>query len=369
MSQEIQLPAGVKVVAKCSDCQHFVKNFSWEPGAKCPKCKSPHFAPILLISDAFDYSVADRTKGYAIEDIRFAKMALWSGLITTIQYNEALSRQKAIADRKEPVPHIGRILVDMGAIKDSDMEAILEVRCKARPATDDVDFARLAEGNEYCTEQQIAECEEVMEVSKRQGHDAPPISFLLLEKRYIKENQALAIIRSQQKRRLGIIHDVRVAIEEGKPLSAVERYIGLKGDPKRKYKIGAVVGGVTIFMLWYVFSYWGVGAYVKEILPFGHAYVGYHCMKCGENFIAREYAIIPIKCPQCGKLEAYYGFHCNAVLKGGQKCNNFFGSSTRDLSQMPKCTRCGKGAFVEPITQAVLDQAKAPPRDLKARGE
>ena len=232
MSQGTQSAAGVKVVAKCEDCQNFVKNFPWAPGAKCPKCKSPRFAPVMLIAGAVDYTVADRSKGYAIEDIRFAKMALWAGVITAIHYNEALSRQKAKAERQEPVPHIGRILVDMGAIKETDMEAILEVRCKARPTTDDKDFARLAEGNNYCTEEQIKECEDRMAEHKRQGRDTPPMAFLLLERRYIKENQVLAILNSQLKRRLGIVHDVRAAIEEGKPLTLFEKYSRRQGRPE-----------------------------------------------------------------------------------------------------------------------------------------
>ena len=261
MAQEAQSSGTVRFVVKCNDCQHFAKDVLWSPGMPCPKCKSKRFAPVTIIGGAIDYSIADRSKGYAMEDIRFAKMALWSGTITVTQYTESLSRQKAIAERKEPVPHIGRILVDMGAIKESDMEAILEVRCKARPSTDDKDFGRLAEGNKYCTEDQVRECEDMMAVYKRQGRDTPPLLFLLLEKRYIKENQAMAILKSQQKRRLGIISDVREAVEERRPLSAIEKYIGVKGDPKRKYKMVAVFGG---------------GHVVHHVLPFlvaGHRFI------------------------------------------------------------------------------------------------
>jgi DNA-directed RNA polymerase subunit RPC12/RpoP len=296
-----------------------------------------------------DYSIADRSKGYAIEDIRFAKIALWSGLIAATQYNDALSRQKAMADRKEQVPHIGRILVDSKAIQESNMEAILEVRCKSRPSADDVDFAKLAMGNNYCTEQQVKECEAIMAQCKRQGRDTPPMACLLLERRYIKENQLLAILKSQQKRRLGIIHDVQVAVEERKPLSVLEKYVGMKGDPKRKYKVAALFSGVGFFVLFYLW-WMGVFSSITAYLPtFGGPKIGYFCEGCGTVFLAKEYEKVPITCIGCGKKEAIYGFHC-------RKCGNFFGVD--DRKGTIRCKRCKSDKF-EDLTPKLVEEVQA----------
>jgi hypothetical protein len=245
----------------------------------------------------------------------------------------------------------------MGAIKESDLEAILEVRCKARPATDDKDFARLAEGNKYCTEDQIRECEEMMADYKRQGRDTPPMAFLLLDKRYVKENQALAILKSQQKRRLGIIHDVRVAIEEGKPLTTLEKYVGVKGDPKRKFRMAAIFGGGGLFVFLYLFWWLNLGVYIKPYIPFTGTYIGYHCEQCGAGFIARELDTVPIKCYECGKPAAIYGYYCT-------KCNFIFGASSRGATT-PKCTRCKRSAFVAELTKDAIAKAKAPTEKKK----
>ncbi len=361
MTQQTPIAGQVKMVAKCSDCSHFVKNIAWTPGTVCPKCKSRNFGPVTLIAGALDYSIADRSKGYAIEDIRFAKIALWAGVITATQYNDALSRQKAIADRKEAAPHIGRILVDTGAIRESDMEAILEVRCKARPTVDDKDFAKLAVGNKYCTEQQMQEVENLMAEYKRQGRDTPPIAFLLLEKRYIKENQAQAIIKSQQKRRLGIMHDTRAAIEERKPLSTLEHYVGVKGDPKRTQRIVMIfggLGGLLVFWLWYM----GVFSTVTALLPTFGPKIGFYCEECGGAFMAREAKTVPIACYVCGKKSAIYGFHC-----ARPNCGMIYGIRDR-ISTTPRCPRCKSGKFAD-LTSQIIAEAEAKKKPKKEGGE
>ena len=163
----------------------------------------------------------------------------------------------------------------------------------------------------------------------------------------------MAILKSQQKRRLGIISDVQMAIEERRPLSSMEKYIGVKGDPKRKYKMVAVFGGGTLFIMFYLFWWLDIGSYVKPYIPFTGAKIGYHCEKCGAAFIARETTYIPIKCPECGQKEALYGFHCR---NSNKKCNLIFGVS--DRSVIPKCPRCNIAAFVEPLTPIIIEEAK-----------
>jgi predicted Zn-ribbon and HTH transcriptional regulator len=324
-----------------------VKNFPWAPGAACPKCKSARFGPVTLIAGAVDYSLADRSKGYAIEDIRFAKMALWGGLITATQYNHALSRQKALADAKAEVPHIGRILVDMGAITEYQMEAVLEVRCKPRPGADDIDIGRLSVANQYCTEKQIRECEIQQNQAKKEGRDTPPMCFLLLERRYLKDNQLLAILKSEQKRRMGIIHEVQAAVEERKPLSTMEKYVGMKGDPKRKYRIVALVGVIGLLVLmWLGYYIWPL---ISPYIPGAGQKIGYRCEMCGESFMARDSSTVPIYCKLCGKKGAIYAYHC-------RKCGAIYGVQDRSKTT-PKCPRCKSGLF-EDLTPEFIRQSE-----------
>ena len=112
----------------------------------------------------------------------------------------------------------------------------------------------------------------------------------------------------------------------------------------------------------YLFWWMDIGSYVKPYIPFTGTYIGYHCGKCGGNFIARESDTVPITCKECGQKEALYGYFCT-------KCNLGFGASSRNPDQLPKCPRCRRGAFVTEITADIVAKAKAPPEKKKLEGE
>ena len=94
---------------------------------KCGACGADQLAPAPIIEGAVDYSIADRSKGYAIEDIRFGKIAQWAGFISPYQYNQALAKQKQIAETGQHAPHIAQVLISQKIMDQLQMKAVLEV--------------------------------------------------------------------------------------------------------------------------------------------------------------------------------------------------------------------------------------------------
>ena len=64
-----QSSESISRVVRCETCRSIFRNVKWEEGARCPRCRSPKFLPLPIDSDAVEYTLADRSQGYALEDI------------------------------------------------------------------------------------------------------------------------------------------------------------------------------------------------------------------------------------------------------------------------------------------------------------
>lgn len=348
--EEVTLKAKT-IALKCDACGGGFKNMAWTPDMKCPKCGSDRIAPAPIIEGAVDYSIADRSKGYAIEDIRFGKIAQWAGIISPFQYNQALARQKQIADGGRPAPHIAQVLISQKVMNELQMKAVLEVYEKPRPDADDREFVKVAVQNKFLTQEQA---DELLEFQRAMKKDAtpPPVAVLALEKRLMKENQILAILKAQHKRMVGPVHEVLAVIERHRPLTVVEKYLGKKDDPKRKYRAAAyAAAGVLLLLVWA--WYYGIIKFSVERIP-------YYCQKCHEAYFARAKASVPVKCSYCGEKEAYYGFYC-------EKCQQPYGLPDREKGER-RCPRC-KGLLFSELTQDKIDDAKRRTQDAKQADE
>jgi len=348
MSSEMEQTPGSGVVVKCPDCAAYYRDVTWKAGMRCPKCKSDKLAPATIIEGAVDYSVADRRKGYAIEDIRFGKIAQWAGLVSAYQYSQCLAKQKAMAERGEEVPPIGQVMVNSGMLKEPEMKAVLEVYNKARPAADDEEFAHVAVRNKFVEKDKIEDLQILQRKMRNNRQMVPPLAALCFERRLMPENQIMAILRAQQKRAMGCIHEVQDLIEASKPPSVIDKYIGKKGDPMRKYRAAAFIAGFTLLLLAWLRYYGFIG---------GAKYVGYYCNACKGSFIAKMKKHVPIKCRLCGKRQAIYGFVC-------AKCRRPYG--VRDRKGPKYCPYCRSGKFLE-MTEELLQRIKREQRLKKER--
>ncbi|MEW6356694.1 MAG: hypothetical protein AB1696_10230 [Planctomycetota bacterium] len=323
---------GRKIALKCPACGGGFKNMPWQPGMKCPKCGSDGIAPAVIIEGAVDYSIADRSKGYAIEDIRFGKLAQWADFITAYQYNQALARQKQIADTGAHAPHIAQVLITQKALTELHMKAILEVYEKSRPDADDREFVQIAVQNKFLTQLQGDQILQEQRNMKKDGKTPPPVSVLLLEKRVIKENQIVAILRSQHKRAGGPVHEAQAVIERHRPPTVIEKYVGRKGDPMRKYRAAGYIAFLSVLVLAWAWYY--------GLLKFRPEMIAYYCPKCKDVFLYKVRNEVPIKCQSCGEETALYGFFCN-------KCRRAYGLPSRDGAKKCSHPNCGSMYYAD----------------------
>ena len=242
-----QTTAAVSKVLRCEHCTSTFRNVVWSEGARCPRCRSPRYSPLPVLGRAVDYALADRAQGYAVEDIRFAKIAQWAGFITSGQYQEAFNRQNEYVSAGGAVPTIGDVLIKMKALSPLQVEFVLEYRCRERPNMEEAGFARLAVQGKLCTEARIEECEKAQVAEKKLGHDPPPLACVLYEKRYMQENQIQAVLQKQFEAETGLAWDARRFVEEN-TVKPAERLLGLKGTPERKKRV-AVASMLAVALL------------------------------------------------------------------------------------------------------------------------
>jgi DNA-directed RNA polymerase subunit RPC12/RpoP len=320
---------------------------AWAMGMKCPKCGSDQLAPAPIIEGALDYSIADRSKGYAIEDIRFGKIAQWAGFISPFQYNQALAKQKQTADAGTPAPHIAQVLISQKIMSELQMKAVLEVYETPRPDAGDREFVKVAAQNKFITAQQGDEMLELQRAMKREGSTPPPVSALIFEKKLMKENQIIAILRAQHKRMVGPIHEALATVERHRPPTVIEKYIGKKGDPLRKYRAAAyVTAGIVLALFW---------AWYQGLIKFRREKIPYYCTNCKEAFIAPAGSTVPVKCPYCKQTSAYYGYYC-------EKCRRAYGLPHRKEAGKIQCTHCKSMLFSE-LTPEKIEEAKQRTRE------
>ena len=320
-----------KPILRCDRCAATYRRLQWAQGMKCPKCKSPDFFPVTIIGGAVDYTLADRSQGYAIEDIRFAQLAKWAGIITPNQYTQTLARQRQLAGQDRTAPHIAQILIKDGTVQSAQATAVFQVMCKERPAEDDDDvFAALAVENRLTTAGKVKECQELQDEMTRVRHEVPPLGQIMFEKRYLSENQVQAIYRKMAARQRGVVYEIGQAYEDTRELTVFEKVAGTKDEPERRRSFVLVcVLGVIILAVWsrWFFSDRGGKRWFKCGNP-----------ECGKIYKGSYVDVFPTTCPYCKQKQARYARKC-------LNCSEVFG--TDGWWGRATCPKCGKSRVVK----------------------
>ena len=290
--------------ARCEACGAAARNVLWRAGLTCPNCGSDQYARVSESCESLDYETADRSHGYALEDIRFGKIAQWGGLITTKQYALALKRQEQTTDANGMRPRLGDVLVRDRVLTKKQVRAALRVRGRRRPDKSDGEFAQLAVGTGQLTREQAEKCAELQGKLAAEGRDVPPLSLLVYEKRYMQENQVLALLRSQERQNTGLVEDVDEELTAASR-SVLDRVVGPKGAPRRRLKLAGLAAAPIILLL--------VVFYQKK----GTDYIGVLCARCHKLTTLRNKGPWPQRCPDCGAVQAYPAGVC-------QKCGKVF---------------------------------------------
>jgi len=331
-------PKTLSKVVRCDDCSSIFRNIEWCEGTRCPRCRSPRFLPLPIVGDAVDYVLADRTQGYALEDIRFAKIAQWSGLISTQQYHEAFSRQNEYISANAAAPPIGEIMRSARFLKKVEISAVLHYRCLERPDKDDAEFAKLAVQSGFLDQEKLAPCLEAQFQTKRLGHDVPPLPCLLYEKRLLQENQVLALLQKQAERNSGMAPAVRNYIQEhtSKP---VEQLLGAKGSPQRRLRVTilGVLAVLVLAMAWRQFVHGPATMVRTQCINPG-------CGNIGAKPMNSEW---PVRCEACTN-------HPRTVFPVSicERCGREF-PNDKPRTPAPRCPRCGSTSVIVYITDKI----------------
>ena len=342
------LNASEKTV-RCEDCGARFEKLPWSPGAPCPKCGSSDFGPVPTRGGVSDYAAADRSAAFALEDIRFGRLAQWAGFITPKQLQYALYQQKQFVAAGRKVPDIGALFMQEKVMSRPQVQAVLAARRSQPRNTEDAEFAAAARRLGQATEAQITECRRMQDEAAQAGYDAVPLPLLLYEKRYMQENQILALMMNFERQNTGLLPRIRRLAEPVKAKPLKEQILGEPHSLGRYARVG-------VFCIVAVFILYSSVTLVKRLTPD----VKVRCEKCLGEFFASPTAGWPVKCPNCGAKEAYSLVLC-------QNCGEIYlfhgGIGYGAAAVCPKC----HGTHYELIT-AVMDRNMAQVQaDIRAK--
>ncbi len=324
--------AGIQeaVAVYCEACGRRFRARSWHEGIICARCHSGKVRPLVAPGGAVDYCVADRSKGYALADVRFAQWAKWCELITPYQYELALLKQNRQIQEGNAAQPVHEIMIQEGFLAEKESLRLLEFLSRPRPDEDDGRFVQRLQATTDVDAEKVQQTQSLQLRDARRYHEVPPLCQLLMERGVINEAQMLAVLRLQQRNGHGtlrIAHDMAVEPARRRPLGALRKALSLRNPPVRAAALIA-----ALFLL-------GLGIWWRQAATGGHTmYV--RCEACGQINKVRWSKTFPVQCPQCGKTMAFYAKIC-------ENGNIFTVKSPYVPEPLPD--RC-EGTYARPLT-------------------
>jgi len=284
------------VAVHCEGCGGRFRARTWREGIACPRCQSRQVKPLVAPGGAVDYCVADRSKGYALADMRFAQWAKWSSLITPYQYEVAFLKQnRQIQEGKPPLP-IHEILIQQGALTERQAVRLLEFLSLPRPDEQDGEFVRTLLATTRVDPEKLGRVQQLQMKAATRQHEVPPLCQLLVEQRVINEAQMLAVLRLQQQSGRGALHlahEMVVRPTRRTQFGALRAALSLRNPRTR-----AALVILVVFLL-------GLGVWWRQAAAnVPRMYV--RCLDCGFVSEVRWSNTFPVKCPHCGRVRAVY---------------------------------------------------------------
>jgi len=321
-------PAGKTLIStvRCDDCGARCSDFPWFPGTPCPRCGSENFVPVPVIKKGSDYATADRSQGFALEDVRFGRLAQWAEFITPRHCRRALHQQREIARSKRSVPDLGTLLIKEKLMNRKQVDAVLAARCATPGNQEDQDFARAALQHRYVTEAQLEECRELQEESAREGCDPAPLPLLLYEKRYMQEKMILALLKTEALRDRGLLCQIRASAEGEASEFDLSRLVQSWHSLIRRPKVVLAVVLLGVMLVFWAFRFSG-----------GPVYATVECANCHALTGRPVDSKWPVKCPQCGQQAMYPQAIC-------LECGKRF--PVKDTDYGSGCPECNSRRFM-----------------------
>ena len=319
-----KIPVSSAAVLHCEECGRRFSNSGGQE-ARCPSCRGERVSGVDVLGGATEFALADRSQGFALEDVRFGKLAQWSGLVSMNQYNEALARQRAAGPGRRAT--LADVMIERGFLTRRQAEAVLRARVEAADSDDDEAFGKLAMAHGFLTQAQFLKAREVQLDLRTQGREVPPLPVVLYEKRYMQEKEIEALVLAQAKSGEGVGGMIRR--ELGRPEhSWAYRLIGPKGSARRRVRLAGAAAVILI----------GALAAWRFARGAGEAWVQVQCAECGKRSTAPLKSRWPVACPHCKKVAAVPLAIC-------RKCGREFRVPNPSAEGI-RCPGCGSSDYV-----------------------
>ena len=317
-------PASQNIPLLCDDCGHIFLPPPDGHSMRCTQCGSRR-------CDFMRREVGGSllSGGRPAEEDRFARVALWGHLITSAQVAECVGEQKRRAAEGQDVPSLPQLLIEQGHIRREHADAIFRVTTTRSPDQWRNQFGQIALRKEFITGEQLRECLEFQTKLVMSTGSAPFLGHILIEHGYMAEAQALAILKAQEQRHIGVLHDL-----EAELLPARARVAQLLRRHRR------IVWSVLTALAIVVAATVGALAHAVASAPRVYELI---CDRCGHYGCATA-GSLPRPCPHCGK-----GQMCTVLWC--PKCGIEFPLKIRAVAGkepwIEGCPKCGTLRHVE----------------------
>ena len=276
----------------CDDCGHVFLPPPAAQSGRCTQCGSGRCRPARR-----EVGGSLRSAGSPVEEDRFARVALWGSLITSQQFAECVNEQESRAAAGRDVPSLPQLLIDKGHIRSEHAEAVFRVMTTRSPDQWRNQFGQLALRKGFVTEEQLRECLEEQTRLVMSTGSAPILGHLLLERGYMTEAQALAILKAQAQRQLGALHELEAAL---RPAGARVAHL-VRRHRRALVGLAFVLGIVAAALL---------GAWAHALATAPRTY-DLMCDHCGHHGTLTADAIAQ-PCPRCGSGDMLTPLRCAA---------------------------------------------------------
>lgn len=310
---------------RCEDCGGEAKNVQWSPGTPCPRCGSLNFSPVPVVRRGSDYASTDRSQGFAIEDIRFGRLAQWVEFITPKQCQQALFEQKELARSGRTVPDLGSMFQRGKLMTRRQVKAVIGALSVGVGNREDAEFAELAMRHGQLSKERLAECLKLQRAAAQSGRDAPPLPLLLHEKRAMQENHIIALLKASGAHEKGLLHGIRTAAET-KPESELSKAFGGRISQRMLLQGAMIAAFVLVAVVFLLLRFSGPGEYATV-----------ECASCHAVGGAPVDSEWPLKCPECGDTAVYPQAIC-------AECGTRF--PVKGLGYGTMCPKCKSSKYV-----------------------
>jgi predicted RNA-binding Zn-ribbon protein involved in translation (DUF1610 family)/predicted nucleic acid-binding protein len=209
------------------------------------------------------------------------------------------------AGRGQTAPFIGTLMRQNRYLSEDQVRQVLRMVNREPREDEDREIGRLAIQHRFLTEGQWRECLATTQGNRRRGGASACVEEVAVEKGYLAESQAGALLDMLRRNRRGVLALLDEGLRPPSAERAAELWARLRG-PDWTHSPLAGAAFVTIIVL----SMIAAVRLSRGSLAPPETLVRMRCRDCG-TYAKQEDTETPALCPRCGKVELYYVKRCD----------------------------------------------------------